>query len=175
MNQLKSLSRSEGITSHDLIIELLSEGITRRLFEDQSRPAPSHLMTRNGYVHENSLTQQPIMSHHSSNNAQGNSRGQNQNNNSRQKNSFHNNNNRNPNNSRNNNNFNRNNFQGHNSQRYNQPQQQRNSHNNNFNNGQGRFLNGKGNFQNNNSVNNSKVTVVDDDVSYTIDIDKFKS
>lgn len=121
MNQIKGLSRSEGITTHDLIIELLSEGVTRRLFEDQSRPAPSHLMTRNGYVHEGSSGQQPVMSHHATNGNQGNSRGQNVNNNVRSKNSFHNRNQ--PNNRNQNNNFNRG-FQNNNSSRYNnQPQQ----------------------------------------------------
>ncbi|MES2614866.1 MAG: hypothetical protein V4591_05575 [Bdellovibrionota bacterium] len=68
MNQLRYLSRTEGISVEDLLVELVAEGVTKRAFEDQNKPAPSHLMTRNGYVHNNSdgnaAFSQPQMSHH---------------------------------------------------------------------------------------------------------------
>ncbi len=69
MNQIRYLARSEGINVEDLLIELVSEGVTKRAFEDQ-KPVPSHLMTRNGYVHNDPHTglQQPQMSHHAMNN-----------------------------------------------------------------------------------------------------------
>jgi hypothetical protein len=69
MNQLKFMSRNEGISVEDLLIELITEGTVKRVFEEQNRPMPSHLMTRNGYVHNtdgNMAPQQPQMSHHSS-------------------------------------------------------------------------------------------------------------
>ena len=72
MNQLRYLARTEGIGVEDLLIELVAESVTKRAFEDQNKPAPSHLMTRNGYVHHNhdgnSTHAQPQMSHHALNN-----------------------------------------------------------------------------------------------------------
>lgn len=72
MNQLRYLARNEGIDVTDLLVELVTEGVTKRAFEDQNKPAPSHLMTRNGYVHNsndgNSAFTQPQMSHHSQQN-----------------------------------------------------------------------------------------------------------
>lgn len=62
--QLNNLSKYEGIHSHELVLELVAEGIARRIMEDQTRPAPSHLMTRNGYV-QDQMNAQPSMSHHS--------------------------------------------------------------------------------------------------------------
>lgn len=66
MNQLRSMSRVEGVSLETLLIELVSEGVAKRVFEDQNRPAPSHLLTRNGYVHtdEREGPVQPQMSHH---------------------------------------------------------------------------------------------------------------
>lgn len=61
--QLHNLAKYEGIHSVDLLLELVTEGIARRIMEDQTRPAPSHLMTRNGYVVDQQHTQ-PSMSHH---------------------------------------------------------------------------------------------------------------
>jgi hypothetical protein len=66
MNQAKSLSRMEGISFEDMLIELLSEGIARRSFEDSHRQMPSHLMTRTGYLPPEATPQnsQPSLSHH---------------------------------------------------------------------------------------------------------------
>ena len=120
MNQLKYLSRTEGICVEDLLIELVAEGVTKRAFEDQNKSIPSHLMTRNGYVHNsqdgNSTFTQPQMSHHSMNN----SRPQNGQNNRKagpqRNNQYNNNNNRYPANNRNYQNNNRGNSpQGQNS------------------------------------------------------------
>lgn len=71
MNQIRYLARTEGIEVEDLLIELVAEGVTKRAFEDQNKPPPSHLMTRNGYVNNidgNSGHSQPQMSHHALNN-----------------------------------------------------------------------------------------------------------
>jgi len=70
--QLQNMAKDEGISSANLISELLTEGIARRVMEDETRPAPSHLMTRNGYV-QDQPNAQPSMSHHSFTN-HGNSR-----------------------------------------------------------------------------------------------------
>lgn len=77
MNQLKQTARMEGVSVDDIVIELLSEGATRRMYEDASRPAPSHLMTRTGYVppDANGNVMQPSMSHHNFN-SQGNGNNQ---------------------------------------------------------------------------------------------------
>ena len=73
MNQLRYLARTEGVAVEDLLVELVAESVTKRAFEDQNKPLPSHLMTRNGYVHNshdgNSNLQQPQMSYHSNNRA----------------------------------------------------------------------------------------------------------
>jgi hypothetical protein len=72
MNQLRYMARTEGISVEDLLIELVTEGATKRVFEDQNKPLPSHLMTRNGYVHNEGQSHsghpQPQMSHHTLNN-----------------------------------------------------------------------------------------------------------
>ena len=70
MNQLRNMSKMEGISVEDLLVELVAEATARRVFEDQTRPAPSHLMTRTGYIHSD-ITQtapQPHLSHHMVNN-----------------------------------------------------------------------------------------------------------
>jgi hypothetical protein len=76
MNQLKQLSRSEGIDVEHLLSELIAEGVTKRAFEDQTKAPPSHLMTRNGYVHNtndgNAAFTQPQLSHHSMPNTRSN-------------------------------------------------------------------------------------------------------
>jgi hypothetical protein len=74
MNQVRQTARMEGVLPEDILIELIAEGVTRRAFEDAQRPAPSHLMTRTGYVapDANGNVQQPQMSHHG---MQGNHRG----------------------------------------------------------------------------------------------------
>ena len=87
MNQVRQTARMEGVLPEDILIELIAEGVTRRAFEDAQRPAPSHLMTRTGYVapDANGNVQQPQMSHHG---MQGNHRGgQNGQNNNRRYNS----------------------------------------------------------------------------------------
>ncbi len=63
VRQLDNMAKYEGISALDLVIELVTEGVARRIAEDQSRPAPSHLMTRNGYV-QDQANAQPTMSHH---------------------------------------------------------------------------------------------------------------
>ncbi len=91
MNQVRQVARMEGVFPEDILIELIAEGVTRRAFEDAQRPAPSHLMTRTGYVapDANGNVQQPQLSHHG---MQGNQRGNHQGHNNRR---FHNNNNNN--------------------------------------------------------------------------------
>ncbi|MGY3803171.1 hypothetical protein ACWNT8_03790 [Pigmentibacter ruber] len=71
MNQLRQMSKMEGISVEDLLVELVAEGVTKRVFEDQSRPTPSHLMTRTGYVHSDGTqtSPQPHLSHHMMNNS----------------------------------------------------------------------------------------------------------
>jgi len=49
VNQIRQMARFEGISVHDLLHELIAEGMGRRQMED-SRGQPSHLMTRTGYV-----------------------------------------------------------------------------------------------------------------------------
>jgi hypothetical protein len=91
MNQVRQVARLEGVFPEDILIELIAEGVTRRAFEDAQRPAPSHLMTRTGYVapDANGNVQQPQLSHHGM--QQGNQRGNHQGHNNRR---FHQNNNR---------------------------------------------------------------------------------
>jgi len=74
MNQVRQTARMEGVLPEDILIELVAEGVARRVFEDAQRPAPSHLMTRTGYVapDANGNVQQPQLSHHG---MQGNNRG----------------------------------------------------------------------------------------------------
>lgn len=90
MNHVRQVARMEGVFPEDILIELIAEGVTRRAFEDAQRPAPSHLMTRTGYVapDANGNVQQPQLSHHG---MQGNQRGNHQGHNNRR---FHQNNNR---------------------------------------------------------------------------------
>lgn len=70
MNQLRQMSKMEGIAVEDLLVELVAEGVAKRVFEDQMRPTPSHLMTRTGYVHSDGTqaAPQPHLSHHMMNN-----------------------------------------------------------------------------------------------------------
>jgi hypothetical protein len=70
MNQLRQMSKMEGISVEDLLVELVAEGVAKRVFEDQMRPTPSHLMTRTGYVHSDGTqtAPQPHLSHHMMNN-----------------------------------------------------------------------------------------------------------
>lgn len=49
VNQIRQMARFEGISVHDLLHELIAEGMGRRQVED-ARGQPSHLMTRTGYV-----------------------------------------------------------------------------------------------------------------------------
>lgn len=85
MNQVRQTARMEGVLPEDIIVELVAEGVTRRAFEDAQRPAPSHLMTRTGYVapDANGNVMQPQLSHHGmqGNNRQNQNRRFNQNNN----------------------------------------------------------------------------------------------
>lgn len=125
MNQVRQTARMEGVLPEDILIELIAEGVTRRAFEDAQRPAPSHLMTRTGYVapDANGNVQQPQMSHHG---MQGNHRsgqnGQNGQNNNRRYN-----NNQSSNQSNNQSNNRGNQFQGRNRQSNNFKSNQRNS------------------------------------------------
>ncbi len=65
MNQVRQVARMEGVSPEDFVLELIAEGVTRRAFEDASRPTPSHLMTRTGYVPpEADGYQAPKLSHH---------------------------------------------------------------------------------------------------------------
>jgi hypothetical protein len=82
MNHVRQVARMEGVFPEDILIELIAEGVTRRAFEDAQRPAPSHLMTRTGYVapDANGNVHQPQLSHHG---MQGNQRGNHQGNNNR--------------------------------------------------------------------------------------------
>lgn len=84
MNQLRSMARNEGISVETLLVELTAEGVAKRVFEDQNKVVPSHLMTRNGYVHDNDQAMaQPQMSHHAAmngNRANGNVSGNRNNN-----------------------------------------------------------------------------------------------
>ena len=68
MNQLRYIARLEGITAEELALELVNEGVNRRL-DESTRGAPSHLMTRTGYLHPNEAAgyQQPQLSHHQQN------------------------------------------------------------------------------------------------------------
>lgn len=72
MNQLRQMSKMEGIAVEDLLVELVAEGVAKRVFEDQLRPTPSHLITRTGYVHSDGTqaAPQPHLSHHMVNNRQ---------------------------------------------------------------------------------------------------------
>lgn len=110
MNQVRQTARMEGVLPEDILIELVAEGVTRRAFEDAQRPAPSHLMTRTGYVapDANGNVHQPQLSHHG---MQGNNRGNHNGHNNRR---FNNNNNR------------GNHFQGRNRQNNNFKNKQRN-------------------------------------------------
>lgn len=65
-SQVRQMARMEGVNPEDIIIELIAEGVTKRAFDDASRPVPSHLMTRTGYVppEANGNLIQPTMSHH---------------------------------------------------------------------------------------------------------------
>ena len=82
LNQVRQTARAEGVLPEDILIELIAEGVTRRVFEDAQRPAPSHLMTRTGYVapDANGNVHQPQLSHHG---MQGNNRGNHNGNNNR--------------------------------------------------------------------------------------------
>ena len=75
LSQLKQMARMEGVSPDDIILELIAEGVTKRAFQDFSRPKPSHLMTRTGYVppeaNGNSMAQ-PQLSHHMQQNSQSN-------------------------------------------------------------------------------------------------------
>ena len=86
MSQVKQMARMEGVSPDDIILELVAEGVTKRAFQEFSRPKPSHLMTRTGYVppeaNGNSMAQ-PQMSHHMQMPQQGNGRGAGMNNGNR--------------------------------------------------------------------------------------------
>lgn len=88
MNQLKSLARQEGVNADDMILELLTEGLTRRTPQDGARQGPSHLMTRNGYLSNNDANGNggytpPTLSHHNQNRRPHNGQGAGNNNNNR--------------------------------------------------------------------------------------------
>lgn len=65
LSQLRQMARMEGVNIEDIVVELVAEGITKRAFEDAGRPAPSHLMTRTGYMPPDASHHlQPTLSHH---------------------------------------------------------------------------------------------------------------
>jgi hypothetical protein len=67
MNKLRRSAFEEGIEIDELAGELINEGLAQRAAMDQQRGAPSHLMTRTGYVppEANGNTHaQPFLSHH---------------------------------------------------------------------------------------------------------------
>ena len=70
MNRLKRASYDEGIEIDELAAELITEGLAQRAAQDAQRGAPSHLMTRTGYVppDANGNVAQPFLSHHGSGN-----------------------------------------------------------------------------------------------------------
>lgn len=151
MNQLRQMSKMEGISVEDLLVELVAEGVAKRVFEDQNRPTPSHLMTRTGYVHSDGTQSapQPHLSHHMmNNNRQQQNNLQNRNNrfSFQQRNPQHqqqNNNNRNSVNNRNYQQNNNNNRQPNNNQNG-----FRNQYSNNNNNSQQQRFNSRPNYQN---------------------------
>lgn len=91
MNQVRQVARAEGVSPEDFVLELVAEGVTRRAFEDANRPAPSHLMTRTGYVPpEADGYQAPKLSHHYNMNGNQNYGNGNQRRHKRNKNNYHN-------------------------------------------------------------------------------------
>lgn len=105
MNQVKQMARMEGVSQQDMILELLAESLTRRSYEDASKPMPSHLMTRSGYMGPDANGNQ-MTSHQQQygNQQNGNRR---QHNGNQRRNNF------------NGNGFHKNNFNGNNGNRYN--------------------------------------------------------
>ncbi len=73
MNRLRRSAYDEGIELDELAAELITEGLTQRATQDAQRGAPSHLMTRTGYVppDANGNVAQPFLSHHQNGNGQG--------------------------------------------------------------------------------------------------------
>ncbi|APJ02484.1 hypothetical protein [Silvanigrella aquatica] len=151
MNQLRQMSKMEGIAVEDLLVELVAEGVAKRVFEDQMRPAPSHLMTRTGYVHSDGTqaAPQPHLSHHMMNN------NRQQPNNLQNRNRFgfqqRNNTTQHPQQMMNRNSVNNRNYQQHNS---NNPRQTNN--NNNQNGFRNQYNNNVNNNNNNNNNNNTQ-------------------
>ncbi len=149
MNQLRQMSKMEGISVEDLLVELVAEGVTKRVFEDQNRPTPSHLMTRTGYVHSDGTqsSPQPHLSHHMMNNRQQQNNMQNRNRfGFQQRNTQHT-----PQNMNGRNNLNRNNYQQNNPRQQNSGQNGfRNQYSNNNNNSQQQRFNNprQNNYQN---------------------------
>lgn len=67
MNHVRSVARQEGVSAEDILVELVAEGVTKRVFEERQRPEPSHFMTRTGYVPpeaNGNVRVQPMLSHH---------------------------------------------------------------------------------------------------------------
>lgn len=65
MNKVKQMAQQECVSVEFLLTEYISEGVTRRVFEDQNKATPSHLQTRTGYIPpEAQQFQQPTLSHH---------------------------------------------------------------------------------------------------------------
>gem|GEM_PF-4090845 len=77
VSHVRQVARMEGVTAEDILLELIAEGVTKRAFQDFSRPTPSHFMTRTGYVPpeaNGNVISQPTMSHHTMGNGQGQGR-----------------------------------------------------------------------------------------------------
>ena len=53
MKSLNNLSEKEGIKIEELLIELITESIIKRTFEDKNRENANHLMTKNGIMDRN--------------------------------------------------------------------------------------------------------------------------
>ncbi len=145
MNQLKQMSKNEGVPVEDLLTELVAEGVAKRVFEEQTRPAPSHLMTRTGYVHTDGThaAPQPQLSHHSIINRQQNNIPQNRSKfNFQQRNSQYHQNRNNPNIN------NRNNYQQQSNNNSRQQNNNQNNFRNQYHNSQQKFHNSRQNYQN---------------------------
>lgn len=69
MSHVREVAYQEGVSAEDILVELVSEGVAKRVFHEQQRPAPSHFMTRTGYVPpeaNGNVFAQPVLSHHTS-------------------------------------------------------------------------------------------------------------
>ena len=67
MSHVRDVAYQEGVSAEDILVELVSEGVAKRVFHQQQGPAPSHFTTRTGYVPpeaNGNVFSQPVLSHH---------------------------------------------------------------------------------------------------------------